>query len=382
MIDTVVLTFPKGTYLADYSRFKAISKDQETERSNYYTLVQNPTRQELKYGNYKPRLTIANRINYTGLSQETLKVEFSASKLIYGNNVDELDETDFDKVVEQLHTILNTMGVKIFSHFLEVAQVSAVHYSKNIVLTDGTTPYHYTKMLAQANISKSLDMVRSDFRNEGHVVKYRANSYEVVLYDKIKDLRIANKSTKRAEDRTFTDQLGMFGIIQEQQPFEILRFEVRLNTRQKIRSILKKLKIDKQLTFVELFSEEISLKMLRYYLDEIDSYRPILLRYKMKTEREYLADIVANNPKIKPTKVLQLLGMKVAVDRYDMRELRQIFSKCTDRTWYRLVNDAKSIDLPIQTNDIDKINEQLDSYIPLRLENYKSRMIINDKYGT
>ncbi len=98
MIDTIVLM------LRD-SEFSIVAHDKFSPstiglfRPPYYTLggrgniscYQNPTREELKKGIYKPRLTVTKRIGKGGYSV-ALKMEFSAPKLLFGNNFDELEE--------------------------------------------------------------------------------------------------------------------------------------------------------------------------------------------------------------------------------------------------------------------------------------------------
>ncbi len=133
------------------------------------------------------------------------------------------------------------------------APVSAVHYSKNIPLTDGSTPYHYIKKIKEANITQALDTNQTDFRNDGHSFKWHCNSYEVAFYDKIKDLEVSKKSEKRAIEKDNVMQLGLFDKLKKRRLFEVLRMEVRLNKRQKISQIFKKLEIGSEITFQSVF---------------------------------------------------------------------------------------------------------------------------------
>ena len=56
----------------------------------------------------------------------------------------------------------------------------------------------------------SLDVNQTDYRNEGHSYKWHCNSYEVVFYDKIKDLEKAKQSEKRAIEKDNAIQLHLF----------------------------------------------------------------------------------------------------------------------------------------------------------------------------
>jgi len=207
MIDTIVLTLKQGMFtIIEPDRFEPSAKLLASNSQNlggrgYIACKLNPTPNELKRGAYKPRLTATRRFTRKGVFETVLKIEFSIPKLLFGNNFDEATDSDFPFVVQKLKTILKKMGLYVFEKNLVNAPVSAVHFSKNIVLTDYTTPYTYLKELAKININKRLDTNRTDFRNEGHSFKYRANSFEVAFYDKIKDLEKAKISEKRTEKK-------------------------------------------------------------------------------------------------------------------------------------------------------------------------------------
>ena len=108
MIDTVVLIIPEESFsISDHNKFNpsTINLFQPSyyrlgSRSNF-SCVQNPTKTELRSGNYKPRLTVTKRMKNREF-QITLKIEFSIPKLLYGNNFDEIEETDFQEIIKIL----------------------------------------------------------------------------------------------------------------------------------------------------------------------------------------------------------------------------------------------------------------------------------------
>lgn len=118
---------------------------------------QNPTKKELLKGIYKPRLTLSHRINTKGIRDIALKIELSLPKLLFGNNFAELRFKDFATVVDQLVVKLANMGIVTTPESITQAPVSAIHYSKNICLTDGSTPNYYINKIKEANITLSLD---------------------------------------------------------------------------------------------------------------------------------------------------------------------------------------------------------------------------------
>ena len=377
MIDTIKMTLGKGMFLiTDISKFQ---KEKMNASRGYFTLVQNPTPNELKGGIYKPRLTLTKRFNYSGRFEPTLSIELSLSKLLFGNNFDELVDEDFDMVTKILVKKLNEMGVKVFTELLKHAPISAIHYSKNIPLTDGSTPHYIISKIKEANIKLSLDINQTDYRNDGHSYKWHANSYEVAFYDKIKDLEMAKKSEKRAIEKDNFLQMNLFESIGKRNKFEVLRMEVRLNQRQKIKHILRRLDILVEPTFEDLFSVSIAQKILIYYMNEIEKNRLPLFDYNANSSKSFLAELIINNPSLGIKKTLQIYGLKQVFNEITPRELRTMFSGYSQRSWYRLISEAKKIHLPISKDPLNVLRENLLDYKPLKLVDFQNKMINNDK---
>ena len=128
MLDTIILQIPLNScWITDYPKFRTTKEQMLSNTLFFFKCINNPTREDKKKGTYKPRLTIIKRGRMF-----FLKIEFSAPKLIFGNNLDELEETDFDEIVETLQKRMEEMGVKIFKDLIEQAEVSAFHPSKNV----------------------------------------------------------------------------------------------------------------------------------------------------------------------------------------------------------------------------------------------------------
>ncbi len=377
MVDTMKLILDKSMFwITDVSLFQ---KERQNASRGYFTLVQNPTKTELLNGIYKPRLTLTKRFNATGRFEETLSIELSLPKLLYKNNFDELQDSDFIKITNLLSEVLKTMGVRIFTVKIVSAPVSTVHYSKNVPLTDGSTPHYLISKIKEANIPLALDVNQTDYRNDGHSYKWHSNSYEVAFYDKIKDLEMAKKSDKRAIEKDNSLQLNLFDGITERKKLEVLRIEVRLNSRQKMKQLFKTLKIETDLTFQDLFSQNISQQILLYYLNEMEKQRPKLLDYRASDSKALLADLIINNPALGVKRTIQLFGLKKVFDDFTPRELRTMFGKYSDRSWYRLFAEAQQVKLPITKSPFDIVRKNLTSFEPLKLVDFQDKMINNDK---
>jgi hypothetical protein len=373
MIDTIVITLTQDMFeISDPEAFTPSAAWALSNKSQRGMLSkQNPTKKELLKGIYKPRLTLAHRIN-SGSREIALKIELSLPKLLFGNNFTELRFKDFTAVAEKLVTTLKSMGIITTIQSITHAPVSAIHYSKNICLTDGSTPNYYINKIKEANIKLSLDTNQTDYRNEGHSYKWHANSYEVAFYDKIRDLEKAHTSNKRAIENDNELQLSLFKQLQKRRTkFEVLRMEVRLNRRTKIKQLFTKLGIKTDLTFKKLFKPAISKKVLLYYYDEAVNKRPKLLDYKAANAKALLTDLIFNNPDVGPKQILQLYGFKHALDVVNPRELRTMFARYSARSWYRLIAEANKIQLPLRHDHFKVIREQLVKFEALKIPSLK-----------
>lgn len=141
--------------------------------------------------------------------------------------------------------------------------------------------------------------------------------------------------------------------------------EVRLNKRVKIKELFTKLDIKTDLTFKKMFKPAISKKVLLHYFDELVSKRPLLLDYRSTNGKALLADLLFNNPNLGPKQILQLYGFKQALEIMDMRELRTMFSRCSPRSWQRLIADVSNIQLPRGLDHFKVLREQLVKFEPI-----------------
>ena len=334
-----------------------------------------------KNSSYKPRITLVSKLksqkNYKNKPEKNLKIELSLPKLLFGNNFEELQYKNRFEIFSKLVNVLKEMGITATIEAIANASVSAIHYSKNIPFTDGATPYHFINKIKQTNVKLSLDVNQTDYRNDGHCYKWHCNSYEIVFYDKIKDLEKSKTSEKRALEKENKIQLNLLNNLKKQKKlkkFEVFRMEIRLNKRQKIKQLFKKLNIKADLIFKKLFKPAISKKILLHYLDELENKRPILLDYKTSNEKALLADLIFNNPALGPKKILQIYGLKHALDVMNIGELRQMFSAYNKRSWDRLIADTNKIKLPKVESSFGVIRKHLEKFKPLKKSKYLSKI--------
>lgn len=338
----------------------------------YASCVQNPLKSELEQGIYKPRLTHTKRRTRGGFAL-TLRIEFSAPKLRFGNNFSELRDSDFERVLEILHQKLTGMGIRVSRDALRRASVSAIHYGKNVPLTDYSTCTMVMTELAKINLTKRLDLAKTDYRNEGHSIRAHANNHEIIFYDKMKDLEQARISEKRALERDNAIQRDLFVKDNRPRQLEVLRMEVRLGNRSKIKALLAQLGVKAEMTFQELFSAAIAQKVLLHFWYEATRDMPLLALSQFKPEDVVQAMIAESKGATKPAKLLQRLGALVLMRSIGMRGAKALLGKhCTSRTWQRLKKELEGMNLAASMNYLAIRNVAccLEAFEPLRMRDY------------
>jgi len=345
-MDTIVLSIPIDNIdIKNYDRFtpNAIT----VLRSNKFIKgYNNPSRQEILC-DYKPKLTLCRRFPR---EKSTLTVEFSAPKIVFnGDNISEVDDSYFDELVDKLYQKIQTMGVYISKDYIINAPVSAFHPSKNILIVSGYTSRGIIAELRKINVPKRFDVDNKTFRNNGYSLQFRTEVNSIVFYDKIADI---GKPVKSSIDQEKTNaQLELFDTIENnrrQNPIEIFRMEIRLNGKQKIKEVLRKVGYGHIInpTLKDIFKKDLCQKILKTYWEEIILENNIFLFGIEEKPQKILNDILKHPPdgqdKIKQLKQAIFLTGIIALckDEEGVRGLRAIVEESfSQRTWYRTVSD-------------------------------------------
>lgn len=367
MLDTIILQIPDNCFfITNYQNFGNTKIAIQNTASFFAKWVNNPTATDKKQGIYKPRLTLIKR-GYKFF----LKIEFSAPKLLFNNNIDELEEKDFDKVVETLRNRLRDMRVSVWTNYLENAEVLSFHPSKNIPLSSSFTANFVIKELKKANISKRFDLNEKEYRNNGEVMQIYTNAHSFVIYDKINDL---SKPQKRAIDKEQTaEQLSIFDYVKKnKKQLELLRFEARLSSKQKMNAVLVKLGYPTNPTFKDAFSKELCQKIVNHYWDTFFADNLFLFSAN-NNPQEILRLILRQYPNTKITKAINLVGFySLCKDEEGIRGFRKIIDAYKPKTnWQVVKQDIKQFQDKIFTSQswgfINDIKRELKDFKPFKL---------------
>lgn len=118
-----------------------------------------------------------------------------------------------------------------------------------------------------------------------------------------------------------------------------------------------------------------------HYLSEIKKNRIQIIDYKNAGLRDFISTLVLNNSDLSSTKILQIIGLKTAIESFNIREFRQMISKGNDKSWYRFIEQVKELKLPVIKNPLSVLEENLIRFEPLHLVDYQPKMLNNDKYN-
>ncbi|HEX8974167.1 MAG TPA: hypothetical protein VF817_01620 [Patescibacteria group bacterium] len=347
MIDTIILSIPQDKIISfDLQNQGVAPWDLQARTHQYDRYVKNPSKKDLQGGQYFPYLTGYSRKNGSVMTAPLIRVQFSAPKLLFLNNLDELEESRLEIIVNTLQDRLLKMGISIEKENLLNASVSVVHYSRNIQLSGGYTSRFIIGELNKVNISKCFDLARAKYLNDGECLYAHTNEQALVIYDKVADLA---KGQKRATDKDQSlYQRSLFEELNHKK--EILRIEARLESKRKINSLFKNLGFDQNPTLKDVFSVEKSNAVLLNYWERMIEKNSLLLFANSSTPKELLKQICIARPNTKGKSSIYFMGLITLIrDGNGMRELRGILKNhANDRSWYRIAGDITKITKSLQ----------------------------------
>jgi len=340
MLDTIILEIGINDCCEiDFTRFRTTREKVFNGPQVFDKWVNNPTREDKLNGAYKPKMTLIKR-GY----EITIKIEFSAPKLLFLNNLDEICEDDFEEIIDVLQARMREMGIKIFREKLRIAKVLSFHPSKNILLTGGYTATFAIRELSKVNLNGHLDLSEKDFRNGGQALQLYSNSHSLVFYDKVSDL---NKSKNRAIDKDQTGyQQSLFEVVRKNEKNqEILRMEVRLSKKRKMNEMLIKVGYSKNPLFKDVINNDLCQKILNIYWS--DTFAKSLFIFDIcNGPQKILQDILWANPNMKIKHAIYLTGLKLLCkDEEGIRGVRGIIGIYRPKTaWGRISEDFKGLE--------------------------------------
>ena len=211
----------------------------------------------------------------------------------------------------------------------------------------------------------------------GHALHFHTNTRDIVFYDKIKDLEQAKISDKRAVEKDNAIQMALFDEFPNPKALQVLRMEIRLGNSQEIKRTLSRVEIETDLRFNLLFKKQVSQKILQYFWEQIEESSNVL-NFKTEGVFELAESHKANNPELKPQKILEYIAFLVLGRKESTKRLRSFLGyECSpnaNRKWYAIKKAIKSLKYDRRGNyqALGEITQGLEIFNATKLEEIKS----------
>jgi len=370
MIDTVKLLIPiSDPAILSKGAFAPMTIEQLVNARGVTRTYLNPSPVYAKTGKYMPRLTLNRRPSKTGIRYE-LAVEFSAPKMLYKNNFDELTEADFEPLLAVIQEkLFELTGYRFFKSILAQADIGAWHPSKNVVFLDYTSCQTILNTISKLDISRVYDLQHTAFR-DGHVVHIHCNSLDIAFYDKLADLRKAKLSEKRAFEKDSAIQLNLLEPLREIKPIEVFRYEVRLVGKKAVQRAFPTLESH---TFEALFKMQLCQELLLHHWHKL-THSVDMLSLDERRPYELLQNYMIENPDATPQTAMAAVTGLLINGQEGIRNLRNLLGAAyNDAAWYRIKKLLKSPQAHRFTH-FQHVEETLDRFTPTHMSEYLKRI--------
>lgn len=259
MIDSVLIKIPtkKPVDTAYFSR----KKTHETKgTARLITLSFEKAGNYKKAGIYIPQVSI--EMHKRIAPARNICVQVSIPKLLYGNNLFEIDENSLLSFIQKLQGELRTFGLEVGTEEILSATICRIDFAKVIKLPSSTNPSDFIGSLEKAGYRPRADLTKRDIRNgkEGYWMKFYNSNSSLTIYDKMLEIQ---KQGYTANERALKEL-----ILKRKLHRNVIKFEVSLQRQQKVASVLNLLVSQKKSKYClqDVFKKEISKKVLLHYL--------------------------------------------------------------------------------------------------------------------
>lgn len=358
MLDTVILTIEGGS-VQTIKDSRVPGWNLHSQSNAFSKFTKNQTSLQKRDRVYRPRVTGIKR----GKSR-VIRLEFSVPKLLYGNNIDEVTDSDFPLVTKLLRERLADLGVIVSEKTLREAKVSGFHPSKNIILDEGHTVSEVLQELSKVNLTQKMELTKQTFYN-GEALQFWSKSHSMTIYDKKRDYGKskggATDKDKHVTTQSFLDALYLLP--------EILRIEVRLAETRKMNQVLDRIGHATNPNFVAIFNSMLCQKIVEDYWKNLVADDNRFLFSAVSAPQNFLKLVRRYFPDIKQKQALYLVGLlQAAKDEGGITGLRNTLN-LDKRSWYRLVEDLRSLDFLTEHEHewINTIEAQISTFSPIQL---------------
>ena len=365
MIDTITLSIPVTKMdIGNLEQFSPSAINVFTTDRGYRYYSRNPTDTERKLAIYVPIYTLYRR--YRNELDISLNIQFSIPKLLYKNNFQEVSEYDFENILDKLELKLRLHSFNISRERLVNAKVVAIHFSKNILLSEGLNcPMVLNQLKKALDTNLKQDFAENQFKNGGQILHLHTKDSEFAIYDKVRELQQAKTSKEKSVDKQVYTQLNL---LDELLNNNYLRIEFRMTGQKAIKRKIQSYTPEYSeipLTFKELFSRKLSQALLSSFWNKEIKNKYVSITWKPEDFYEKMISIKTLNPQLSERQLINTSFMQGIISARGIQALRSTMG-WYGKDSYKWSNYKKLLkNLKVEDNRayiINDIDEQLSKF--------------------
>lgn len=217
---------------------------------------------------YYPHVELRKYIaKYTKKLTTLLVVKVSLPKLVYGNNLMELSDTDFQLCCAKLSNTMYQMGITIQPQQIELyGDVRGFEYGKNILTGRIPVSFLLSEIKRAKPIHHCMDIQQVAYQNGGEKLVFYSKGYELVFYDKTKELQKEIKKPYCYLPAPLKETV-------QRNQINVLRIELRFHKRKSWQKMLYPFYHQiRSAGFQDMFSSRLARCALLYYWHQVSDF--------------------------------------------------------------------------------------------------------------
>lgn len=319
---------------------------------------------------YYPKIQLYENTVY-GRRRIEMGIECSIPKLIKGENLFSIRAGAKELFARYLVQCLQKLGIRVEEKSILSAKVRKIHFAHNMMID---SPVEYTiDELSLVDVWKYDPTIQKDsFKNGGECFHIHHSSYELVFYNKTKDIERSHGMGKKIFVSRKNPNYEIYQRYLAEHQYHILRMEYRLNdilyVKKEVNKVLNRA-LNTKVTVEDCFSDELVQQILLKQWDRIEKAYTKYPVYR-RDDVDFLVEIIRNNPRKQYRHLLELSTItKIITERgcaFTTQLLGSFFGKKKAKI---LIKDALNLKFPCKSiNVLAQIRNGLEEFMPLTPE--------------
>lgn len=266
------------------------------------------------------------------------RITVSIPKLMYGNNILEVSEAQFDEVVRLLYSelVFLALPTDISEEAIRSAKVIRVDFGKNVILPSSVSMRQLGDVLARSEHRLNSKYAQVQYRN-GDLYREHIKERATIVYDKLAEFNANITYTRGSVDKLMV-------AAKKAKLFQMIRVETQIETTRQLKAELRSLKLDnRKTTFSDVFKESLAKQILSKYWGNITknlSEKPLETKNPLTIFANAATELGCG-----PQKAYAKVGFVHLVDSVGLDIAKKTYCNYYDSgSWARCKNDLYSED--------------------------------------